>query len=112
MYKIRAIYIAHNGCHFDKNYYTTGHLPLAEKQITGRVKIERIDVEWDIKSMINNEMIAPCAVCIYLATAQDLQGFLKWVQSEDALPVIEDAKNYTDCEIEWSVSRMDELPGY
>jgi hypothetical protein len=112
MYQIRAVYPAHDGHHFDQDYFRTGHLPLAEKQITGRVKVDRIEVEWDVKALFTQELISPCAVTIYLTAEQDLQDFLHWLQSADALPVIEDAKNYTDCAVEWSISRVDALPGY
>lgn len=113
MYKVRAIYWAKENYHFDQAYYVNGHLPLARKQLEGKVRIKRIDVEREVKPLMGSDaVISPCTVSIYLETEQDLQDFLQWIQTPDALPLNEDHGNYTDCDYEWTVAEMEEFEGY
>ena len=61
---------------------------------------------------MTDAVISPCTVSIYLETEQDLQDFLQWIQTPDALPLNEDHGNYTDCDYEWTVAEMVEFEGY
>ena len=42
MFKVCAIYVAKENYHFDQEYYVSGHLALARKQLEGKVRIKRI----------------------------------------------------------------------
>ena len=113
MYKIRAVYLAKENYHFDQEYYVSGHLALAKKQLEGKVRIKRIDVERNVKPLVgSDEIVAPCAASIYLETEQDLNEFLQWMETPDAVPLYEDHANYTNCDYEWTVAEMEEFDGY
>ncbi len=113
MYKIRAVYLAKENYHFDQDYYVSGHLPLAKKQLEGKVRIKRIDVERNVKPLAAGDgLISPCTVSIYIQTEADLADFLRWLESPDAAPLNDDQANYTNCDIEWTIAEMEEFEGY
>jgi len=113
VYKIRAVYPAQPDYRFDQDYYVRGHLPLAQRQLQGKVTVKAIDIEWDVKVLLGGEEItSPCAVSIYLETDQDLQDFQSWLQSPDAQPVVADQANYTNCECHWTIAKTDTFAGF
>lgn len=113
MFKVCAIYVAKENYHFDQEYYVSGHLALARKQLEGKVRIKRIDVERNVKPLAgSDDIVSPCTVSIYLETEQDLSALLQWMQTPDAVPLNEDHVNYTNCECRWTVAEMEEFEGY
>lgn len=119
MYRISAIYNAEAGKHFDREYYLDVHVPLAFRQLKGRVNIKKFEVEWDLEQidwtaqsgLEKKSIIALCRFSAIVETERDLQDFFKFMKTPDRDPLHEDVKKYTDCSMTWVVSELLEPPG-
>ena len=107
MYKIRAIYLPCESMEFDRNYYLDKHIALAHKQLAGKVQAKKIDVEFNVVSLFNQELVkSPCVFNLYVETANDVAAFQAFMQSEAVQVLKEDVAKYTNCELEWTVSEL------
>jgi uncharacterized protein (TIGR02118 family) len=119
MYRISAIYNAEAGKHFDREYYLDVHVPLAFRQLKGRVNIKKFEVEWDLEQidwtaqsgLEKKNIMAPCRFSAIVETERDLQDFFKFMKTPDRDPLHEDVKKYTDCSMTWVISELLEPPG-
>ena len=110
MYKVRATYLPRSDMVFDVEYYFRVHVPLAKAQTAGRVNILRIDVETDAALLFNPEgKRAPCVFSVYFDTEQDVEQFRDFLGSEQVEPLRDDVANYTNCELEWTVSKVNDV---
>lgn len=107
MYVIRATYIPREGMHFDRDYYVKSHLPLAKSLIDGRVNHLQVYAEFDVRDLMQGDALqSPCVMNLLVETEEDVNTFRAFMASEDVIPLSEDVKNYTDCEVEWSVAEV------
>ncbi len=110
MYCIRATYIPRNDMFFDADYYMKKHVPLAMKQMEGRVSYERTEVEFNVRTLMEeDEITSPCIFSVYVGSKEEIENFREIRTSPAGLPLKEDMKNYTNCESVWTVSDIAEL---
>ena len=107
MYVIRATYIPRNDIHFDRDYYLKNHIPLAKRLIDGRVNYLQIQAEFDMRDLMQgDELQSPCVMNLLVETEEDVDNFRAFMVSEDVVPLGEDVKNYTNCDVEWTVAEV------
>ena len=107
MYVIRATYIPRDDIHFDRDYYVKHHIPLAQKLIDGRVDYLRMQVEFDMRDLMQGDVLqSPCVMVLLVETEEDVNNFKAFMVSEDVVPLGEDVKNYTNCDVEWTVAEV------
>lgn len=107
MYRIRATYLPCESMEFDREYYLDKHVALAHEQLAGRVQAKKIDVEFNVTLLLNQESVkSPCVFNLYVETSEDVAAFRAFMQSEAAQPLKEDVAVYTNCEVEWTVSEL------
>lgn len=107
MYVIRATYIPRNDIHFDRDYYLKNHIPLAKRLIDGRVNYLQIQAEFDMRDLMQgDELQSPCVMNLLVETEEDVNNFRAFMVSEDVVPLGEDVKNYTNCDVEWTVAEV------
>lgn len=110
MYRIRATYLPCESMEFNRDYYLDKHIALAHKQLAGKVQAKKIDVEFNVVSLINQELVkSPCVLNLYVETSDDVAAFQAFIQSKAADVLKEDIAMYTNCEVEWTVSELVEL---
>ena len=108
MYTIRAAYIPREDMHFDKEYYVKNHLPLAKKLIDGRVNYLQMHAEFDVRDLMQGDALqSPCVMNLLVETEEDVNNFMAFMVSEDVIPLAEDAINYTNCDVEWTVAEVE-----
>ena len=75
MYSIRATYIPREDMHFDRDYYIKHHIPLAQKQLAGRVRYLQMHAEFDMRVLIEEEDLrSPCVFVLYVETREDVES--------------------------------------
>lgn len=110
MFKVRATYLPRQDMEFDFEYYFRVHVPLAQREGQGRIKPVKIEVETGCETlMAPGEPKSPCVFCIYFAEQQDVEGFRRFLASSGTDPMREDVRNYTNCELEWTVCEVREF---
>jgi hypothetical protein len=110
MYKVRATYLWRPGMVFDLDYYFRVHVPLAQAQTRGRVNIRRIEVESETTLLLDRGVTrSPCAFSMYFDTAEDVARYLAFFRSDGVAPLRDDVPNYTNCELEWTVSKVHDV---
>ena len=110
MYRIRATYLPCESMEFNRDYYLANHVALAYKQLAGNVQAKKIDVEFNVVSLMDQESLqSPCVFNLYVETADDVAAFQAFVQSEAAQPLREDIPKYTNCAVEWTVAELVEV---
>ncbi len=57
MFNIRATYLPCENMFFDRNYYTTHHLPLAEKHLAGIVTYDSMHAEFDVALLLGDRRV-------------------------------------------------------
>ena len=107
MYAIRATYIPREDMHFDRGYYVKNHIPLAKRLIDGRVNYLQIHAEFDMCGLMQgDELQSPCVMNLLVETEEDVNNFRAFMASEDVVPLGEDVRNYTNCDVEWTVAEV------
>ena len=107
MYAIRAAYIPREDMHFDRDYYVKNHIPLAQKLIEGRVNYLQMHAEFDVRDLMQgDELQSPCVMNLLVETEEDVNNFRAFMVSEDVAPLGEDVKNYTNCDVEWTIAEV------
>jgi hypothetical protein len=53
MYSIRATYIPRENMRFDRDYYLENHIPLAQRQLAGRVRYLQMHAEFDMHVLLD-----------------------------------------------------------
>ena len=107
MYRIRATYLPCESMKFDREYYLENHVALAHQQLAGKVQAKKIDVEFNVVSLFNQELVkSPCIFNLYVETSDDVAAFQAFMQSEAVQVLKEDVAKYTNCELEWTVSEL------
>jgi len=108
MYKVVAIYKSHDGCKFDYDHYWSTHVPLATKQMkAGNVPFSRREVETEFKGFLDPSTPVPMLTCTYYVDSEaEIDNFRQFMMTDLVQPLIEDAQKYTDCEIDWVVSKV------
>ena len=107
MFVIRATYIPGDDIHFDRDYYVKNHIPLAKRLIDGRVNYLQIYAEFDIRDLMRGgELQSPCVMNLLVETEEDVNNFRAFMASEDVVPLGKDVKNYTNCDVEWTVAEV------
>ena len=107
MYSIRATYIPREDMRFDRNYYVKYHMPLARKQLTGRVRYLQMHAEFDMRVLMGGkDLRSPCVFVLHVETKEDVEAFREFCRSPDVVPLREDIEKYTNCIPEWTVAEV------
>ena len=107
MYSIRATYIPREDMHFDRDYYIKHHIPLAQKQLAGRVRYLQMHAEFDMRVLIEEEDLrSPCVFVLYVETREDVEAFREFRRSSEVAPLREDIEKYTNCVPEWTAGEV------
>jgi len=107
MYSIRATYIPREDMHFDRDYYIKHHIPLAQKQLAGRVPYLQMHAEFNMRVLMEEEDLrSPCVFVLFVETRQDVEAFRDFRCSPEVVPLREDIEKYTNCIPEWTVSEL------
>jgi hypothetical protein len=112
MYRIQATYAPPapgQAARFDRDYYLAHHAPLARRLLEGRLRIERIEVEFDVRVLMNgNELRSPCVFALYVPELADVEAFRDFRAGPDVTPLKDDVEKYTDLPHEWTVAEVHE----
>jgi hypothetical protein len=107
MYAIRATYLPRDNMHFDRDYYVTKHISLAKKLLEGRIEYVDMYAELDSRDLMQSEVLrSPCVMNLLLETEEDVNKFKAFMDSEDVIPLAQDAVNYTNCEAQWTIAEV------
>ena len=107
MYVIRATYIPREDMHFDRDYYVKNHLSLARKLLVGRIEYLDMYAEFDVRDLMQGDKVqSPCVMNLLLETEDDVKKFGAFMTSEDVIPLAEDAANYTNCDVKWTIAEV------
>ena len=107
MYSIRATYIPREDMHFDRDYYIKHHIPLAQKQLAGRVRYLQMHAEFDMRVLTEEEDLrSPCVFVLYVETKEDVEAFREFRLGSEVVPLREDIEKYTNCVPEWTVAEV------
>jgi hypothetical protein len=107
MYSIRATYIPREDMHFDRDYYIKHHIPLAQKQLAGRVPYLQMHAEFDMRVLMEEEDLrSPCVFVLFVETRQDVEAFREFRRSPEVVPLRKDIEKYTNCVPEWTVAEV------
>ena len=107
MYAIRATYISRDDMHFDQDYYIKNHIPLAQKQLAGRVRYLMMHAEFDMRVLMDgDELRSPCVFVLYVQTMDDVEAFREFRRGPEVLPLRDDIAKYTNCDVEWTVAKV------
>ena len=107
MYSIRATYIPREDMHFDRDYYIKHHIPLAQKQLAGRVRYLQMHAEFDMRVLMEEEDLrSPCVFVLFVETRQDVEAFREFRRGSEVVPLREDIEKYTNCVPEWTVAEV------
>ena len=95
---------------FDLEHYFRVHVPLSITQTAGKLNILKIDVESDATLLLEpSSKRTPCVFSVYFETEADVDQFRRFLTSDDVAPMREDVANYTNCDLEWTVSKVHEV---
>lgn len=118
-YELRIVFEANDDYHFDRDYYVKKHLEFAKGLLAGRVKITRIETQWDVKTLDRADVadlkgtartIAPLILSIYLDSDNDLKDFQEFLVSPEARDVLDaDVKNFTNIPPQWTIAEVEEF---
>lgn len=109
MYAIRATYLPGAGTHFDADYYMRVHMPLARRQLQGRVKFVRMHAEFDMCVLMDGNVLrSPCVFVLHVETEADVEAFRAFRSGPHVEPLKQDVAKYTNCKSEWTVARVAE----
>ena len=106
MYSIRATYIPREDMHFDRDYYIKHHIPLAQKQLAGRVRYLQMHAEFDMRVLMEEDLRSPCVFVLYVETKEDVEAFREFRRGSEVVPLREDIEKYTNCTPEWTVAEV------
>ena len=107
MYAIRATYVPKPGMFFDHDYYAANHIRIAKEQLQGRVNYVQMYAEFDVRLLMDGtEARSPCVFVMTVESEKDVEAFRQFRLGPHVMPVREDAKKYTNCELEWTVARI------
>ena len=107
MYSIRATYVPREDMYFDRDYYIEHHIPLAKKQLTGRIRYLQMHAEFAMHVLMEGkELRSPCVFVLHVETKEDVEAFREFRRSPDVVPLREDIKKYTNCVPEWTVAEV------
>jgi hypothetical protein len=107
MYAIRATYLPKPGMYFDHDYYAANHMRIAAEQLSGRVNYLQMYAEFDVRTLMDaSEARSPCMFVLIVEREEDVEAFRQFRLSPHVMPVREDAKKYTNCDLEWTVARI------
>lgn len=116
MYKLKIVFQARGGCRFDREYYVKQHLQLARRQLEGRVALTRLEAEWDVRDLNRSkvqdrgesaDVLFPLILSLYLDTEADLEAFLAFLESPDAVLLDRDVPNFTDLSPQWTIAEFE-----
>ena len=107
MYSIRATYIPREDMHFDRDYYIKHHIPLAQKQLTGRVRYLQMHAEFDMRVLMEEEDLrSPCVFVLFVETRQDVEAFRGISPQLRGRAIKGGHREYTNCVPEWTVAEV------
>ena len=107
MYAIRATYLPRDGMYFDRAYYAANHLRLARDLLDGRVSYVEMHAEFDVRTLMDGrELRSPCVFVLMVESEADVQAFREFRSGPHVAPLREDAKKYTNCDLEWTVAEV------
>ncbi|MDE0755777.1 MAG: hypothetical protein OSB26_14120 [Woeseiaceae bacterium] len=107
MYSIRATYIPRENMRFDRDYYLENHIPLAQRQLAGRVRYLQMHAEFDMHVLLDGDALrSPCVFVLYVETLEDVSAFNSFRLSSDVVPLREDIDKYTNCVPEWTMAEV------
>ena len=111
MYKVSAIYHSGDDTFFDLEHYFNVHVPLALKQMAlGNLKFIKREIVQNVKDMFDPSKTGPVFIISYiLESKQDVEEFVAFMKTDLIQPLIEDVPKYTNCEVEWTISEVEEL---
>ncbi|MFQ5982918.1 MAG: EthD domain-containing protein [Woeseiaceae bacterium] len=93
--------------HFDRDYYVKHHIPLAQKQLAGRVRYLQMHAEFDMHVLMDgDDLRSPCVFVLYVETWKDVEAFQAFRRSSEVGPLREDIEKYTNCDLEWTVAEV------
>ncbi len=92
---------------FDRDYYLKHHIPLAQKQLAGRVRYLQMHAEFDMRVLMDgNDLRSPCVFVLFVETREDVDAFNSFRRSSAVVPLREDIDKYTNCVPEWTVAEV------
>lgn len=107
MYIIRGTYLPREGMYFDREYYVANHIRLARELLRDRVSYIKMHAEFDTCVLTNDrERRSPCAFVLCVESEADVQAFRDFRAGPHVAPLREDAKKYTNCDLEWTVAEV------
>ena len=111
MFRIRASYAPAPGERLDFAHYHAVHVPLARRQMAGRVNVLNVEVEERPRPLFDDDAGGPAlTLLIDVASAADVEAFKAFVVSDAARPLHADIPNYTDCVPAWTVVDLTRIP--
>lgn len=116
MYKVKIVFHAREGYRFDRDYYVKNHLELIRTQLHGRVRLTRLEAEWNVRELNladvehlegSTDVLAPLILSLYLETKEDLEALFAFSASPAALPLIQNIPNFTDLAPQWTIAELE-----
>ncbi|OGT80652.1 MAG: hypothetical protein A3H91_15265 [Gammaproteobacteria bacterium RIFCSPLOWO2_02_FULL_61_13] len=110
MYRIRATYLPRAGMQFDLEYYFRVHVPLARQTTAGRLNIRSMEVESNAVLLTDaTAKRAPCVLSLSFDSMEDVDAFRRLLLSQDVDALRADVSRYTNCDLEWTLSSVQEV---
>jgi len=107
MYVIRGTYLPREGTYFDREYYAANHLRLARELLRDRVSYSRMHAEFDTRVLMDGrERRSPCVFVLRVESEADVEAFRNFRAGPHVFPLREDARKYTNCDLEWTVAEV------
>ncbi len=92
---------------FDSEYYAGNHIPLAQKLLAGHVRFLQMHAEFDVRVLMNgNELRSPGVFVLHVETQEEVDKFVAFRSGDAVKPLADDVKNYTNCDMEWTVAKI------
>lgn len=106
---VRAIYIHHDGCKFDLDHYYSIHVALGANQMAlGNLGFDKRVIETGIHGFFDQQPQHVLTITYYSQSIEFIEKFRKFMQTDLVDPLIEDAKIYTNCEVQWVSGSFDD----
>jgi len=106
---VRAIYIHHDGCKFDLDHYSNTHVALGAKQMAlGKLGFDNRIIETGIHGFFDQHPQQVLTITYYSQSTEFIEKFRTFTQTDVVGPLIEDAKIYTNCKVQWVCGSFDD----
>lgn len=107
---VEATYLYADGCRFDFDHYRSVHVPLAEAQMAkGGLSFVRRILKTNVQHFFSGAPVHTLSLIYVLEEDADVTAFQQFMQTKHVKPLIDDAAQYTDCELLWTTGVYEEL---